>query len=155
MKANAKSATAVRCKKKWTNDCLLLKIKSTAIYTFLHKNEFLPLPNPRTFYGYLINLKAEFGFDSTLFTVLCEQLETVPERERRWVLIYDEMSVRKSVQIREPDMAMLGNVVSPNTHDQVMMVKTATTCWSFCFGLIWEGDHKLWAHFVLLVLPQD
>lgn len=29
------------------------------------------------------NLKADFGFDSTLFTVLCEKLEAVPERERR------------------------------------------------------------------------
>lgn len=45
--------------------------------------------------------------------------------------------------------------ISPNTHDQVTMAKTATTCWSFCFGLFWEGGHKLWAHFVLLVLPQD
>ncbi|KAH8033710.1 hypothetical protein HPB51_015546 [Rhipicephalus microplus] len=96
--------------KKWIYDCLLLKIKSTAVYTFLHENEFLPLPNPRTLYGYLRNLKADFGFDSTLFTVLCEKLEAVPERERRGVLMFDEMSVRKSVHIRESDMALLGKV---------------------------------------------
>lgn len=72
-----------RYKKEWIYDCLLLKIKSTAVYTFLHENEFLPLPNPRTLYGYLRNLKADFGFDSTLFTVLCEKLKSVPERERR------------------------------------------------------------------------
>ncbi|KAH9385045.1 hypothetical protein HPB48_027084 [Haemaphysalis longicornis] len=110
MKANAKSATAARYKKEWIYDCLLLKIKSTAVYTFLHENEFLPLPNPRTLYGYLRNLKADFGFDSTLFTVLCEKLEAVPERERRGVLMFDEMSVRKSVHIRESDMALLGKV---------------------------------------------
>ncbi|KAL3199858.1 hypothetical protein MRX96_043744 [Rhipicephalus microplus] len=95
MKSNAKSATAARYKKEWIYDCLLLKIKSTAVYTFLHENKFLPLPNPRTLYGYLRNLKADFGFDSTLFTVLCEKLEAVPERERRGVLMFDEMSVRK------------------------------------------------------------
>ncbi|KAL3252132.1 hypothetical protein MRX96_054941 [Rhipicephalus microplus] len=110
MKANAKSATAARYEKEWIYDCLLLKIKSTAVYTFLHENEFLPLPNPRTLYGYLRNLKADFGFDSTLFTVLCEKLEAVPERERRGVLMFDEMSVRKSVHIRESDMAQLGKV---------------------------------------------
>ncbi|KAH6926646.1 hypothetical protein HPB50_020845 [Hyalomma asiaticum] len=110
MKANAKSATAARYKKEWIYDCLLLKIKSTAVYTFLHENEFLPLPNPRTLYGYLRNLKADFGFDSTLFTVLCEKLKSVPERERRGVLMFDEMSVRKSVHIRESDMALLGKV---------------------------------------------
>ncbi|KAH8041878.1 hypothetical protein HPB51_019259 [Rhipicephalus microplus] len=110
MKANAKSATAARYKKEWIYDCLLLKIKSTAVYTFLYENEFLPLPNPRTLYGYLRNLKADFGFDSTLFTVLCEKLEAVPERERRGGLMFDEMSVRKSVHIRESDMALLGKV---------------------------------------------
>ncbi|KAL3225642.1 hypothetical protein MRX96_025680 [Rhipicephalus microplus] len=110
MKANAKSATAARYKKEWIYDCLLLKIKSTAVYTFLHENEFLPLPNPRTLYGYLRNLKADFGFDSILFTVLCEKLEAVPERERRGVLMFDETSVRKSVHIRESDMALLGKV---------------------------------------------
>ncbi|XP_075743646.1 uncharacterized protein LOC142801232 [Rhipicephalus microplus] len=110
MKANAKSATAARYKKEWIYDCLLLKIKSTAVYTFLHENEFLPLPNPRTLYGYPRNRKADFGFDSTLFTVLCEKLEAVPERERRGVLMFDEMSVRKSVHIRESDMALLGKV---------------------------------------------
>ncbi|KAL3210770.1 hypothetical protein MRX96_052129 [Rhipicephalus microplus] len=47
---------------------------------------------------------------NTLFTVLCEKLEAVPERERRGVLMFDEMSIRKSVHIREPDMALLGKV---------------------------------------------
>ncbi|XP_075726173.1 uncharacterized protein LOC142767815 [Rhipicephalus microplus] len=69
------------------------------------------------------NLKADFGFDSTLFTVLCEKLEAVPERERRGVLMFDEMSVRKSVHIRESDMALLGKVdfaehTRPGDHDK-------------------------------------
>ncbi|KAH8025988.1 hypothetical protein HPB51_015293 [Rhipicephalus microplus] len=110
MKANAKSATAAWYKKEWIYDCSLLKIKSTAVYTFLQENEFLPLPNQRTLYGYLRNLKADFGFDSTLFTVLREKLEAVPEREHRGVLMFDEMSVRKSVHIRELNMALLGKV---------------------------------------------
>ncbi|KAL3189721.1 hypothetical protein MRX96_021186 [Rhipicephalus microplus] len=95
MKANAKSATAARYKKEWIYDCLLLKIKSTVVYTFLQENGFLPLPNPRTLYGYLRNPKADFGFDSTLFTVLREKLEAVSEREHRGVLMFYEMSVRK------------------------------------------------------------
>ncbi|KAL1424918.1 hypothetical protein MTO96_019780 [Rhipicephalus appendiculatus] len=34
----------------------------------------------------------------------------MPERERKGVLMFDEMSVRKSVHIRESDMALLGKV---------------------------------------------
>ncbi|KAL3202244.1 hypothetical protein MRX96_042620 [Rhipicephalus microplus] len=110
MKANAKSPKAARYKKAWIYDCLLLKIKSTAVYTFLHENEYLPLPNPRTLYTYLRSLKADFGFDSSLFTVLKDKLQVLPERERRGVLMFDEMGVRKSVHIRESDMALLGKV---------------------------------------------
>ncbi|KAL3194631.1 hypothetical protein MRX96_016092 [Rhipicephalus microplus] len=54
------------------------------------------------------NLEADFGFDSTLFTVLREKLEAVPERKCQGVLMFDEMSVRKSVHIRELDMTLLG-----------------------------------------------
>ncbi|KAL3217735.1 hypothetical protein MRX96_050948 [Rhipicephalus microplus] len=76
---------AGRYKKAWIYDCLLLKIKSTAVYTFLHENEYLPLPNPRTLYTYLRSLKADFGFDSSLFTVLKDKLQVLPERERRGI----------------------------------------------------------------------
>ncbi|KAH9379457.1 hypothetical protein HPB48_012853 [Haemaphysalis longicornis] len=44
---------------------------------FLHENELLPLPDLCTLYGYLGNLKADFGFDVTLFTVLREKLKAV------------------------------------------------------------------------------
>ncbi|KAH7979749.1 hypothetical protein HPB49_010808 [Dermacentor silvarum] len=83
MKGNAKSAKAVRYNKEWLYDCLLLKIKSTSVYIFLHENDYLPLPNVRTLYTYMKNLKADFGFDSDLFAVLKEKLLACPERERR------------------------------------------------------------------------
>ncbi|XP_077545775.1 uncharacterized protein LOC144158630 [Haemaphysalis longicornis] len=56
------------------------------------------------------SLKADFGFDSSLFTVLKDKLQVLPRRERRGVLMFDEMSVRKSVHIRESDVALLGKV---------------------------------------------
>lgn len=72
-----------RYKKEWLHDCLLLKVKPTAVYTFLQEKGSLPLPNPRTLYGYLKSLKADFGFEASLFAVLREKLQGVPERERR------------------------------------------------------------------------
>ncbi|XP_049272436.1 uncharacterized protein LOC119397179 [Rhipicephalus sanguineus] len=90
MKANARSSKAVRYKKEWLYDCLLLKIKSTCVYTFLHENGYLPLPHPRTLYTYMRHLKAEFGFDETLFRILKQKLQGMPERERtRMVRSYD------------------------------------------------------------------
>lgn len=73
----------IRYNKEWLYDCLLLKIKSTSVYIFLHENDYLPLPNVRTLYTYMKNLKADFGFDSDLFAVLKEKLLACPERERR------------------------------------------------------------------------
>lgn len=72
-----------RYKKEWLHDCLLLKIKSTAVYTFLHENEFLPLPHPRTLYFYVKNLKADFRFDANLFIILKEKLRDLALGERR------------------------------------------------------------------------
>ncbi|KAL3247782.1 hypothetical protein MRX96_056856 [Rhipicephalus microplus] len=93
MKANMKSTKAARYKKEWLYDSLLLKIKSTAVYTFLHENNFLPPPHPRTLYSYLKNLKAGFGFDENLFAILKDKVGNIPERERRGgVLMFDEMS---------------------------------------------------------------
>ncbi|KAL3208363.1 hypothetical protein MRX96_039245 [Rhipicephalus microplus] len=85
MKANAKSPKAASYKKEWIYDCLLLKIKSTAVYTFLHENEYLALPNPRTLYTYLRSLKADFGFKSTLFTVLRDKKQVLPERKHQGI----------------------------------------------------------------------
>ncbi|KAL1438691.1 hypothetical protein MTO96_047882 [Rhipicephalus appendiculatus] len=99
-----------RYKKEWLYDCLLLKVKSTAVYTFLHENNFLPLPHPRTLYSCLKNLKAGFGFDENLFDILKDKVEKIAERQRRGVLMFDEMSVRKSLHVRESDMALLGKV---------------------------------------------
>ncbi|CAN7942748.1 unnamed protein product [Ixodes hexagonus] len=111
MKANASSTKVVRYKKEGLCDSWLLKIKSTAVCTFIHENDVLPLPHPRTLYTYLKNLKADFAFDENLFTVLKEKLQQVPERELRGsVLMFDEMSGRKSVHIRESDMALVGKV---------------------------------------------
>ncbi|KAH7942616.1 hypothetical protein HPB51_028700 [Rhipicephalus microplus] len=93
-------------KKDWLYDCLLLKTKSTSVYTYLQENNFLPLPNPRTLYCYMKSLKADFGFDAHVFTVLKEKLLTSLES----VLMFDEMSVRKSLHVRESDMKVVGKV---------------------------------------------
>ncbi|KAL3246964.1 hypothetical protein MRX96_057318 [Rhipicephalus microplus] len=71
------------------------------------KNGFM---THRTLYTYIKNLKADLWFDANLFAVLNEKLAAVPERERRGVLKFDEMSVRKSLHVRESDMALLGKV---------------------------------------------
>ncbi|KAL3177154.1 hypothetical protein MRX96_009851 [Rhipicephalus microplus] len=125
----------LRLCQEWIYESLRRKIKSTAVYTFLHESEFRPLPNPRTLYGHLRNLKADSGFDSTLFTVLCEKLEAVPKRERRGVLMFDEMSVRKSFHIRESNMALLGKVdfaehTRPGDHgkDRLIVAKLLLQC---------------------------
>lgn len=67
----------------WMYDALLLKIKSTAVYTFLMENEYLPLPDPRTLRTYLSKLDANFGFNPDLFVMLKEKVKDLPERERK------------------------------------------------------------------------
>ncbi|XP_064479783.1 uncharacterized protein LOC135393222 [Ornithodoros turicata] len=82
-KAAAKSAKGMRYSMEWIYDSLLLKIKSTAAYTFLVENEYLPLPDPRTLQSYISSLDANFGFNPDPFTLLKNKQKEVPERERR------------------------------------------------------------------------
>ncbi|KAL3225464.1 hypothetical protein MRX96_025800 [Rhipicephalus microplus] len=94
MKANAKSARAVRYKKDWLYDCLLLKSE-------VH---------------------------------ICEKLLTSPESERRGVLMFDEMSVRKSLHVRESDMKVV--VIDAVTCDN----STTNRCALRSLGI--RGDMK-------------
>lgn len=72
----------------WIYDALLLKIKSTAVYTFLMENNYLPLPDPRTLRTYIGKLDANFGFNPNLFGLLKEKLKDTPEREHKGMCRY-------------------------------------------------------------------
>lgn len=51
----------------WLLTCLLMQIRSPAMYKFMLKNEILPLPCVQTIKRHLSLVKLDFGFDPAFF----------------------------------------------------------------------------------------
>ena len=88
--------------------CLLLHIKGPSVYNFLRTNEILPLPCPETMRRYIGMVQLTTGFDSAFFEALKFKFAGMLSRECHGLLIFDEMSVRKSVSLNAKTMTVLG-----------------------------------------------
>ncbi|KAH8033127.1 hypothetical protein HPB51_007648 [Rhipicephalus microplus] len=98
------------------------------------------------------SLKADFGFESTLFTVLKDKLQVFPEKERRGVLMFDEVSVRVCT-LGSQTWLCLERLTSPSTQDPRTVRKMAITFWSFSSNHFLEGGRRLLGPFALPVQP--
>jgi len=75
--AKASTANGIRYSQKWLFECILLKIKNTAAYMHIRKNNIMPLPDPSTIHRYLRKLKPSYGFQSGVFDVLKAKADTM------------------------------------------------------------------------------
>ena len=107
---DAKSVTGCRYSDEWIVDSLLIRCKSTSTYRLLRDGGFLPLPSLSTLNRSVRSLKPEFGFDSTLFNSLAQKLSAVDERERRGVLMFDEVQLSKNIEFRIDTCKLVGMV---------------------------------------------
>ncbi|XP_023244756.1 uncharacterized protein LOC111642617 [Centruroides sculpturatus] len=105
-----KSKKGMRYDINWLLDCLLLKIRSPSLYEFLRNNDYLPLPCQSTLHQYIRGINAKFGFDEDLFVVLKTKLETIPQTERQGVLIFDEITLQKHIELSKATGEMIGLV---------------------------------------------
>ncbi|KAF0751081.1 Uncharacterized protein FWK35_00013066 [Aphis craccivora] len=92
------SKTSRRYSNDWLLTCLLMQILYPAIYKFMLKNEILPLPCVQTIKRHLSLVKLDFGFDPAFFEMFKTKINLKTEQQKYGVLIFDEMSVRKSLK---------------------------------------------------------
>ena len=92
------SKTSRRYSNDWLLTCLLMQIRSPAMYKFMLKNEIFPLPCVQTIKRHLSLVKLDFGFDPAFFEMFKKKINLKTEQQKYGVLIFDEMSVRKSLK---------------------------------------------------------
>jgi len=78
----ALSKHGIRYTHNWVYECILMKIKSPALYHKMCTEKFLPLPTPNTLRHYIQKLKPAYGFQQSTFQMLEEKASQIPAVER-------------------------------------------------------------------------
>jgi hypothetical protein len=108
--STVQSKTGCRYSSEWLLDALLIRCKSTSAYKMLRENGFLPLPSICTLNRAIRSLRPEFGFDPTLLDALTAKLSQFELKERRGILMFDEMQISKSIDFRVDSCKIVGMV---------------------------------------------
>ena len=106
----SKSNTGNRYSTDWILDAILIRCKSTSTYNMLRANGLLPLPSITTLNRSIKSMRPDFGFDKALFAGLKLKLEEFPRKERRGILMFDEIQVKKNVDFRVETGKLVGMV---------------------------------------------
>lgn len=67
----------------WVYECMLMRIKSPALYQHIREHDILPLPCNSTIRGYLKNYSGAYGFQPSTFQMLSKKAEELDEAKRR------------------------------------------------------------------------
>ncbi|KAH8009434.1 hypothetical protein HPB51_017419 [Rhipicephalus microplus] len=102
----------------WLLLCLLLNIHSPAAYAFLRTNDMLPLPCITTITKYISMVGLKCGFDENFFKAFKMKISSKPQFQRRGMLIFDEIQVRKEISVNSKTMTYTGLVDHEETKDQ-------------------------------------
>ena len=109
-KANCGSGKGMRYDADWLMECLLLKIKSPAAYKHIRQVGILPLPCPSTIKRLLSSMPCKFGFNEEALSAIKRMLESLPLHLRRGSLVWDEMSITKSIKFDSQQLRFEGFV---------------------------------------------
>ena len=104
----ASDAKGRRYSHEWLLLCLLLYIRSSATYNMLRNNGVLPLPTKSTMLKYLHASNVGCGFDEKFFVLLGKKLQAYPEMAKEGILSFDEILVRKSIELDVKTMTFAG-----------------------------------------------
>ncbi|XP_077535872.1 uncharacterized protein LOC144148165 [Haemaphysalis longicornis] len=94
----------------WLLLCLLLNIRSPATYSFLRGNNILPLPCVSTIRKYISMVGLKCGFDEDFFKAFKVKVSKKTSFQKRGMLIFDEIHVRKEMTVCSQTMTYAGLV---------------------------------------------
>ncbi|GAB6020089.1 hypothetical protein CHUAL_002823 [Chamberlinius hualienensis] len=66
----------MRYSPEWIADCIQLKIRSAAVYEYLRRNQYMPLPNPGTLYNFVKQRKVDVGISFQMLETLKDKGST-------------------------------------------------------------------------------
>ncbi|GAB6022861.1 hypothetical protein CHUAL_006959 [Chamberlinius hualienensis] len=104
---------------RWLLECLLMKAKSTALYTYIRDNKILAVPSPRTLNNYIAGIGTTCGLSSSTLQCLNKSLiQSVESKEcgtSKYQLI-DGCSESEDIEI-EIEIAIDENQEDDENHD--------------------------------------
>lgn len=77
-----KSGKGIRYTNNWVYECILMKIKSPALYQKIRREQILPLPSLVTLQRYIEMLEPAYGFQKSTFGMLKEKSKHMDDAER-------------------------------------------------------------------------
>lgn len=57
----------------WIYECILMRTRSSSLYSHLRDNDLLPLPDPDTLHSYIKRMGSAYGFNQATFDLLEEK----------------------------------------------------------------------------------
>lgn len=67
----------------WVYECILMRIKSPALYEHLRRKDILPLPTQPTLLKYITCFSLGFGFQKALFKILKNKAASMSMQQKR------------------------------------------------------------------------
>lgn len=106
--AKVKNHRNRRYSENWLMLCLLFNIRSPTAYKYLITTALLPLPHPKTVRKYLSSIKTTCGFDQDFLSLLQKKVSQMTEMAKHGVLIFDSISLRKSLAVNSSNLTYRG-----------------------------------------------
>lgn len=103
-----KNTKSRRYSENWLMLCLLFNIRSPGAYKYLRDSQLLPLPHPKIVRQLLSCLKSTCGFDEDFLSLLAKKVQHMSTMEKHEVLLFDEISLRKSMQVSSSNLSYIG-----------------------------------------------
>lgn len=82
--------------------------RSPKEYKFLRKQQFLPLPSPKTIKRYLSLVNTTCGFDDKFFQLFKKKIDLLKNEERHGILVFDEIFLRESLSVNTNKLTYIG-----------------------------------------------
>ncbi|XP_074111324.1 uncharacterized protein LOC141535347 [Cotesia typhae] len=108
--AKLKNSKQRRYDIEWVYECLLMRIKSPAVYERLRERQILPLPCKDTLNSYIQKLDSAFGFPKAIFDTLSYKASRMEAPSKRGTLLIDEVALSEGVKLNSRTMKLDGFV---------------------------------------------
>ncbi|XP_043268194.1 uncharacterized protein [Venturia canescens] len=106
-----KSSYRRRYTVKWIYECLLMRIKNSALYEHLRDRQILPLPCRKTLNRYIQKISSStYGFHDAVFEGLRRKGSQMDKSSKRGVLLIDEMKLSEAISFDRKTMKFGGFV---------------------------------------------
>ncbi|XP_074100441.1 uncharacterized protein LOC141528336 isoform X1 [Cotesia typhae] len=108
--AKLKNSKLRRYDVEWVYECLLMRIKNSALYDRLRERQILPLPCKDTLNSYIQKLDSAFGFPKAIFETLAYRTSRMETYSKRGTLLIDEVALSEGVKLNSRTMKFDGFV---------------------------------------------